>query len=186
MRPVAKRQSTLRYPLSSVLGAEANVRVLRVLTLSASARSYSELMRETGLSATGLKRSVAALEAAGLTDVVGVSAKRVQLRQEYPLTDELVRLFRAEAEAWHSLVDELRAVFENLPRTPISAWVASDAAGPEKVARKLVLCILANSDDVDAIELSAEPAIARLEIARDLMIKLRPLTRADLRSLPQP
>jgi len=55
-----------------------------------------------------------------------------------------------------------------------------------KVARKLVLCILANSDDVDAIELSAEPAIARLEIARDLMIELRPLTRADLRSLPQP
>ena len=68
MRPVAKRQSTLRYPLNSILGTEANVRVLRVLSFTSSLRSYSELARETGLSDPGLRRSVSSLEKVGLVD----------------------------------------------------------------------------------------------------------------------
>ncbi len=184
MRPVAKRQSTLRYPLNSILGAEANVRVLRVLSFSSSYRPYSELARETGLSVPGLRRSVASLENAGLADVVGVSRKQVRLRREHPLSDALVSLFRAEADRWRGLTEQLRTAFERLDTTAISVWITAPAAdGTAELSGQLVVCILANAGDVDAIRQSVEPAIAELETAHDLMIELRPLTRSDLMGL---
>jgi hypothetical protein len=184
MRPIAKRQNTLRYPLNSILGTEANVRVLRALSFTSSSRPYSDLARETGLSSAGLRHAVACLENAGLADVLGASSKQVRYRREHPLSSELASLFRAEVDTWRDLVDQLRTAFEDVEAAPISVWIVTpEPEGPGEIAGQLVVCILANAGDVNAIRQSAEPAIAKLEAAQDLMIELRPLTRPDLRAL---
>ncbi len=187
MRPVAKRQSAFRYPLSFILGTEANVRVLRALAFSSAPRSHAELARETGLSAPGLRRSVVSLEEAGVVDLLGAARRqRVRLRREHPLSAALVALFQAEADRPRQVPDQLRAAFESLDTAPISVWIAGPVAeGTDELADQLVVCILANAADVDMIRQSVEPAIEEIEGVHDLLIELRIVTRADLKTLSQ-
>ena len=62
MRPPSRTQSALRCPLNHVLGTEANVRVMRALSLSDIPISIPEIARLTLLQPSGVARVCEKLE----------------------------------------------------------------------------------------------------------------------------
>jgi hypothetical protein len=120
MRPPSERQSALRAPLNHVLGTEAAVRILRVLTQTMSALGKTEVARRAQLNASGVRRAVDSLLDLGLLEPVGTGPRQsVRFRRDYPLAAALESLFEAERGRFDMLVDDLRSAVEVLePRPP--------------------------------------------------------------------
>ena len=127
--PRPHSQSRLRAPLNEILGTAANVRLLRVLSLAGTSLAAGELAQRAGLGRTGVYPALAALEATGIIEYLGVGAQRqVRFRPDHPLGGAIANVFRAEAGRLDGLVDQLRSVFGSLPtRHVLSAWLDGTA-----------------------------------------------------------
>ena len=76
MRPIATDQDLLRFPLNDVLGAEANVRLLRVLADDVVGPiGVPEAAEQTGLTETGARRALRRLEKTGFVQRFGGQLK---------------------------------------------------------------------------------------------------------------
>jgi len=79
-------QSAQRYPLTVVLGTEANVRLLRELSRHGAQLSAPDLVRRTGLAKTSVWAGLSALEEAGVASVAGTGRSRLySLQVDHPL-----------------------------------------------------------------------------------------------------
>lgn len=118
-------QSRLRAPLNEILGTEANVRLLRVLSLAGTSLTAGQLAQQAGLGRTSVYPALSALEATGITEYVGVGTQRqIRFRPDHPLGGAIATLFRAESGRIDALVDQLRSVFGSLSsRHVLSAWL---------------------------------------------------------------
>jgi DNA-binding Lrp family transcriptional regulator len=184
MRPVARPQSALRYPLNAILASEARVRLLRVLAASDSPRARAELAREAGLSPPGAWRSLLALEEAGIVELLGAAAgHRARLRVAHPLCEPLRALFRSEASRYEQLFAQLRAACDSLLPPPVSAWIESADLDSPALSAELTFCALAPARGVDSVRAGLETALADIERTADVLIGVRELTRADLEAL---
>src|SRR5687768_11011958 len=127
--PRPNSQSRLRAPLNEILGAEANVRLLRVLSLAGTSLTAGEVAQRAGLGRTGVYPVLAALEATGVIEYQGVGSQRqVRFRPDHPLGKPIAALFRAEEGRLDDLVDQLRKVFHSMPsRHVVSAWLDGTA-----------------------------------------------------------
>lgn len=127
--PRPPSQSRLRAPLNEILGTEANVRLLRVLSLAGTSLTAGELAQRAGLGRTGVYPALTALEGTGIIEYVGVGAQRqLRFRLDHPLGGPIASLFRAEASRLDNLVDQLRSIFSSLPsRQVLSAWLDGTA-----------------------------------------------------------
>lgn len=123
--PRPSSQSRLRAPLNDILGTEANVRLLRTLSLAGTPLTAGEAAQRAVLGRTGVYPALAALELTGIIEYVGAGPQRqVRFRPDHPLGGAIASLFRAEAERVDSLIDQLRALFRSLPtRNVLSAWL---------------------------------------------------------------
>ncbi len=125
MRPIAARQSSLRFPLNEVLGTPGQVRLLRVLaTEGAESIAPQEAAERTGMTESGARKALRRLERTGIVENVGDGrALRYALRREAGLADRIVRLFELEQRGSDALLQALRRVLRGHSTPPKSAWV---------------------------------------------------------------
>jgi predicted nucleotidyltransferase len=149
-------QSALRFPLTAVLGTEANVRVLRELARHGGELSAPSLVARSRLAQSSVREALIALEATGVVEAIGSGRARLfRLDRSHPLTPALSKLFEAEEERFDAIVEAIRAAAKISGPGIIAVWVYGSVARGEDTA----------SSDLD-IALVAEPgSMAEAEAA---------------------
>ena len=133
--PRPNSQSRVSAPLNAILGTEANVRLLRVLSLAQTALSAAEVAHRAGLGRTSVYPALASLERTGIIEHVGVGTGRpVRFRDSHPLAKAIEALFRSESGRIDALVDELRSTVDSAAsRRALSAWLDGTALGDRSI-----------------------------------------------------
>lgn len=182
MRTPRKPQSALRAPLNEILGAEANVRLLRVLVLARTAIAAGELATRADLNRTSVYPALRALEQAGIVAFVGTGAQRqVRLRTTHPLAPSLRALFRAETRRLEDLLAALRDVARTLQPAPTAVWIEGPVLSHEdRPGDPLVCFVLADPASLPALTDELSEKVIPVERAADVTIEIRGTTRSEL------
>lgn len=182
MRPVTKRQSALRAPLNDILGTEAHVRILRVLSETEDPLSISRLAERSMLAISGVSKALSSLEEAGIVEYIGAGARRpVQFRPSHPLADAVRTLFRSERSRFDKIVAELKRAARSIAPLPRSVWIEGPVvSGSDRIADPLIIGILTGARELDRSLASWEDAIEDIERAQDVSVEIRGRTAADL------
>lgn len=182
MRPPKERQNRLLHPLNEVFGAEANVRLLRVLALENTSLTAGELAKRAMLGRSSIYPPLRELERAGVVEFIGVGARKlVQLRHSYPLLRTLKELFRAEAHRFDALTIALRELVSAMPLAPISAWI--DPGDNLESTDTLTLYIVARPGELDALTDYLNERLADAEHKYDVHIAVRGFMPSELETL---
>jgi DNA-binding transcriptional ArsR family regulator len=188
MRPTALRQSALRAPLNALLGTEANVRLLRLLTQTGEPISGTQLAREARLSAPGVYQALEGLRAAGIVERLGRGPRgQFRLRAQHPLVPALASLFEAERQRVEQLLDDLRSRARQLSPPPRSVWVFGPVAEQtDAFGDPIDIAMIAGAKQVTVLAEELRGALTEVETRHDVTINVRGLTEADLEGLPRP
>ena len=158
-------QSALHTPLNEILGAEANVRVIRELFRHGGALGVSRLAQDAGMSRPGVRNALAVLRSAGIVTELGAGRSILyQINHQHPLAAVLESLFRTEEERAQAVLGAIRQAVQ----TPeiIAAWIyGSVARGEDKLESDLDLAVLTNERDraaVDRVRATLDPDADRL------------------------
>jgi hypothetical protein len=107
-------QSAQRYPLTSVLGTETNVRLLRELSRHDGQLSAPDLVFRTGLAKTSVWAGLISLGEAGVVAVAGSGRARLySMAAEHPLREILDALFEAEEQRFVLIPEQAAHPFRN-------------------------------------------------------------------------
>jgi DNA-binding Lrp family transcriptional regulator len=148
--------------------------------------SYSELAERTGLSLPGVHKVVSRMMTLGIIEFTG-SGKRQQIniRNEYPLTDNLEELFKAEKRYYHSLITSLKEIIDRLEPQPRSAWIFGTLArGSDEYGDPIRIGILGNIKKIDEItdQFREQLIESGIEQRFDVTIEVSGIVLADLKS----
>lgn len=175
-------RGSLRTPLDDILGARANVQILRVLTRHQGPLGRSEASRRANLTRAGGLKAIDRLYAVGIIDVTGSGrTQQIRLRKEHPLASDLVDLFQAEAVRHEDLIEALKSRIAELRPPPGAAWIEGPVAREtDEYGDPLVLGLLADAGEVDDLAEELRDLLVGEERRFDVTIEVRPRTRADL------
>jgi len=183
MRPISTKRSTVRYPLDLILGSEAHVRILRVLTHEVDTPlGVPDVARMAGLTSAGTRKALERLLTSGLIERIG-RGRTVQygLREQEPVVQVLRLLFKREYEHYESLISSIRNAFADVHEVR-KAWIErlpTIARGPIEIT------VVAEVNAIDWIGEELRARLAGLEKEFDLIIEVALFTRADA-PLPGP
>jgi DNA-binding transcriptional ArsR family regulator len=182
MRPTANPQSAFRAPLNTLLGTEANVRVLRVLSASDVPLARSDIAARAGLHVSGMPRILSALEEQGLIESIGQGRSRpVRLRQQHPFRFALAELFRAEAARANQVTDGIRAALNQLGPAPVAAWLEGPvAADADRYTDPILVGVLADGPEGRTWADHLRSAFNNLQRLHDVAIEVHVWWRADI------
>ena len=180
MRPRA--QSALAFPLNSILGTQANVRVLRVLARHGGALSAPTVARQAELSAAVARVALGDLARIGLAAIVGQGrAVSYQLDAMHPLAPAIEQLFQAETARRDGVFDGLRAAALALRPEPLGVWVYGSVARGEDGAASdvdVALCV-ADASDLDVQTEALREAAAAIGERQRVAISVISFTAGD-------
>jgi len=178
MRPIAAPQSFLRFPLSHVLGTEANVRTLRVLAGVDGPMSAAHLAERTGLSVPGARKTLDRLIETGVVVVVGAGRRhQFALKTGDALVGALRRLFTAEAARYDLLVDRLGRAVQEVAPPPRSAWIEEGEQQPHMPLR---IGMLGPARSLEESVWALRKTVLAIEREFDLAIEVTGYAAADL------
>jgi hypothetical protein len=182
MRPTKHPESSLVAPLNKVFRTEANVRVLRLLSLTKQPLSKAYVAERTRLDPSGVRRAIDSLIASGVVEDVGAGAHRpVRLRNEHPLSDALRMLFRAEAARARDVVDELRQAARSIEPPPRAVWMMPPETSPQPGAlERIEIGVLASVREVDRAAQQIRVQLWDVQRKSDVLLEVRPYVTADL------
>src|SRR4051812_10347231 len=145
MKTPHRPQNALRTPLNTLLGTEANVRLLRVLVLDGGPVGAGELARRAGLGRTTIYPVLEALLKTGIVEFVGVGARRQsRFREGHPLGKALVDLFTAEADRVTDLAAKLGSLLKHHPLRPTDAWLETLGTPADGGVESVVMYVVAD------------------------------------------
>jgi hypothetical protein len=122
-------QSPQRYPLTSILGTEANVRVLRELTRHGGQMSAPSLVARTGLGRTSVWGALATLGKMNIIESAGTGrAVLYRIRTDHPLHAPLDALFEAEEARFATILDIVRSVASESGPGVLAVWIYGSVA----------------------------------------------------------
>lgn len=182
MRPTATKQSALRTPLNHVLATEANVRVVRTLSLADVPLSRGELARETALHVRGIPAVLENLENLGVVESIGRGHSRpVRLRQAHPLWAHIRALFHEEAKRAENVLQNILAAVRALEPRPDAAWIeGSVATGTDAPLDPIIVGVLGAPKPTDHWEAVFRDRIRTTQTGQDVAVELRIRWRADI------
>lgn len=186
MRPTATAQSALRSPLNSILGTEARVRILRVLTSTEGPITAGEVAHRAALRPSGVRIALAELVDVGIVEMIGGGSRRlVQIARRHPLATALTRFFAAERSYFERIVNRIkRAALEAFPTPVAHVWIeGSVATGRDRPGDPIVVGILAHDTSIETNVAALRQSLAPVEAEEDITINVRQLTHADLETL---
>lgn len=167
----------LRYPLDSLLGSEAHVRLLRLLLHDVGAPcGVSDAAEWTGLSRAGARKALKRLTEAGFVTRIGSGrSQQYAVDADDPLLDALSRLFRAEEERYDSALKQLRSVFQGIPEIH-AAWIRET---PERPGEPLEISVVATSGALSWLKDDLRSRLREIEKHLDVIIEIGTYSRAD-------
>ena len=178
MRPISIEQNSFRYPLNIILGAEAQIRLLRVLLTEVSGPiSIVDAAERANLTPLGARKAMKKLTSAGIVRAIGGGRK-----QQYviSLNDILVQsvaaLFTAEYDRFEHILASIRKCIEIVEPPPISAWIPSLPSDSEHPIR---ICILQDARNLRVTIQNLRILFQELEREVDMTIELIGYTKAD-------
>ncbi len=135
-QPRSAPQSSQRYPLTQVLGTEANVRLLRELTLHGGQLSAPSLVSRTALAKGSVRTGLNVLVRLGVVVVAGSGhAQLYSLRPDYPLRAAIEALFDAEVARFDSVLQAIRDAANGCEPSPLATYIYGSVGrgqdGPE-------------------------------------------------------
>lgn len=177
-----RSRTALETPLNWVFSSEANVRILRELSLAGSPLSKSEIARRSGISLGGVVKALPRLFDTSVVVPVGTGRRQiVAIRDEHPLSGTLRLLFRTEALQKQHLVAELTNMLAKSEVPIRSAWL--DESRRTSPRAPLAVGVLAGSADVSAIQDALRPKLAELSMQLGVSLELSVHTLPDLATL---
>jgi predicted transcriptional regulator len=184
----SNQHSSLKHPLTSILGSKGHVIVLRELIRSNHPISHSELLARTDLSKQGVYDITKRLVETGVVTYTGSGRQQlVELRKKYPLYMDLVNLFNMETQRYIELVDALRSIVRNLKEKSESAWIfGRTARGEDEYGDPVQIALLGKLKTVDSLtdEFREKLIQDKIESTFDVTIDIRGVTIADLETKP--
>jgi hypothetical protein len=156
-------QSALRYPLSMILGSEANVRLIRVLALHGGQLSAPALVFRTGLAKATVWSALSTLEAMKIVEVAGTGRARLYcLRGANPLAGTLEGLFWDEEARFSKISDTIKSAAAQAQPGVLAVWLyGSVARGVDRA-----------DSDLDILVIAAPPERQRIvDFIRDTLLK---------------
>ncbi len=177
MRPIATQLNATRYPLDEVLGAPANVRLLRVLAdFVTGPVSASDAAQLSGLTPAGARRALQRLVRTGLIRRVGGSRSPLfELREKDLLTIRIRELFRCENERYRSFLERLKGLFTKLPEVRV-AWID---APPGEAGRPFHIGVLSDSRSLNYLGEQIRQRIGDIERDFDVVLEIHLFSGAD-------
>jgi predicted nucleotidyltransferase len=145
--------SALRYPLTTVLGTEANVRVLRDLARHGGQLSAPTITTRTGLARSVVWKALAQLVESGIVSAAGSGrAQLYALRSNHPLGQAIDELFAREERRFDMILDGIRSSAKDCGPGVIAVWIfGSVARGEDRMASDLDIAIVTADDQNTAI-----------------------------------
>lgn len=178
MRIPNQHLNPLRAPLDGLLGAPANVRVLRVMTEPRddgwSAAEIAERARVSRKSAYLVLDRLEALDA--IERIGNAPGARHRLRTDVPLLDAVRALFELERARYDTMITELAATFSGIDGVVV-AWVRTV---PEDSAQALTVGVVARSSALASVMRAAREDVLSFESEFGWTVEIDGYTRADV------
>lgn len=183
MRPAKTSQGNLVAPLNRILGTEANVRLLRVLSEAREPLGRAEVARRAQMDTSGVRRALDSLAAEGIVETVGAGARApVRLRARHPLASAIRGLFVAERGRADDVVQAIREIGTSLSPQPRALWVTFSVQREPGSLETMHLGVLASARGVDAVGRSLRSRLREVQRRYDIPIEVRAHTLADLQT----
>lgn len=146
----ATPQSLQRYPLTSILGTDAGVRLVRELARHGGQLAAPELVRRTGLAKASVARGLVALEGTGILKLTGTGRGVLySLRPEHPLVPALASVFEAEEGRFRAIMMEVAGAARSAIPGIEALWLyGSVARGQDWKDSDLDLAFVAGSENL--------------------------------------
>jgi predicted nucleotidyltransferase len=144
-------QSAQRYPLTEMLGSEANVRLLRELSRYGGQLSAPDLVSRTGLAKATVRIGLMSLERAGVVSVAGSGrAHLYAVQARHPLYAALDSLFEAEERRFEAVLQVIREAAHGCGPELVAAWLyGSVARGEDRLGGDLDIAVVASEDALE-------------------------------------
>lgn len=147
-------QSVLRYPLTRILGVDANVRVLRELLGHGGELAAPALVVRSGLAQSSVRAALIDLEAMKIVETIGSGRARLfRIAKRHPLADALGALFRAENRRFEAVLTAVRAAAARSGSGVAAVWLyGSVARGQDSAASDVDLAVVAENGALRRVE----------------------------------
>jgi DNA-binding Lrp family transcriptional regulator len=167
----------LRYPFDQLLGAEANVRLLRLLASEAAGSlTAPEAAKRVGLTPQGARRAIGRLVRSGLVVRVGGGrSQQYALTEHGPIATALRDLFRVEEARYASLLAALRGVFGGVAEVR-AAWIESM---PARFDRPLEVFLVVEAAAISWVKDEIRTRLLEVEREFDVLVEFDSYTVAD-------
>ena len=177
MRPISTDHSILHHPLNELFGAEAHIRLLRVLATEVTGPiSRADAADRSGLTDAGARKALGRLARTGfVVRVGGGRSQQFALREGDPLLIEVGRLFHAEHDRYSDLLGGLRSALEGLPEIRV-AWIERF---PAKHGEPLGVALTGPGGSLSWLVSEVQRRYSEIEKKFDLTIEVTGYTRAD-------
>lgn len=150
--PRAGRQSTFRFPLSTLFAGQGAVRVARELFLHGGPLSITELSHATRLTPMGVRLVLGPFLDLGVVRRIGRGRSNLyQVVPEHPLSATLASLFDAETARVRETYDAIREAAGSISPPPSAVWLFGSVARGDDHARS----------DLDLAVCAPEPVVER-------------------------
>ncbi len=151
--PRSSRTSALRYPLTTILGTEANVRVLRELARHGGQLSAPAIAARTGLARSNVWAGLATLVESGIVSAAGAGRARLYaIRSGNPLGAAIDALFESEERRFEGILDSIRDAAHSLDPGIMAVWIyGSVARGEDRPASDLDVVVVTTEERKEAI-----------------------------------
>lgn len=178
-------ESVLRHPLTMILGARANVRVLRALFGHGGELAAPALVRQTGLAQSSVREALMGLEALGIVRALGQGRVRLyRIERAHPLAAPLEALFQAEEERYQAILEAIRSAAREFGDDVLAAWLYGSVARSEDgPASDIDVAVVIKADEVSRV---ADGIRDRLMDAEDRLLfhlSVVPVDEDDIRRL---
>jgi predicted transcriptional regulator len=182
MRPIVSDQNSLRNPLNELLGAEAHVRLLRVLASEVDGPlTPSNAAEVSGLTIPGAHKALNRLLKSGIVVRVGGGRKhQYELRRSDALVKALLKLFQSEKDRYEALLSAIKEAIEKAVPYPHSAWIQDF---PFESGDPMIMGILHETKHLANYSHLLRKELHQIERDFDLTIEVNGYTKADLPNL---
>jgi predicted nucleotidyltransferase len=176
-------QSFFRYPLSTLLGTESSVRVLRELALHGEELTTTVLAARTGLTDQSVRNAMRTLASSDLLRVYGQGrAGSYKLDVSHPVARMVADLFRAEDDRAKAVQERIGRMAGKLDPAPMAVWMFGSVARAEDGPDSDLDLVLVIEDDgaTERVADDFREMLRDVEKALAVSISVVPLSTADV------
>jgi hypothetical protein len=181
MRSLAQPANPLYQPLDAILGTPAAIRILRVLSRRGGVLSPATIASRARINRAGAGRTLARLSAIGIVEVVGQGRYvSYRLRTTHPFAQELMVMFKREAERVEGLFDLIRTTAERMRPAPMAIWLLDSGSAGELESR-VEFAIVGREEHIDEQTASLQGALTEFGDQWAIDTSLLAITPGELR-----